>query len=60
MEIKNRLTVTREEEETMGERKGRVIREHVKDPWTKPEGVGLREGGGGGWGRGEWWGRKWR
>ena len=27
----------------------------IKDPWTKPKGVGLRVGGGGGWGEGKWW-----
>ena len=24
-----------------------------KDPWTKPKGIGMRVGGGGGWGGGE-------
>ena len=29
----------------------------IKDPWTKPKGVRLRLGGGGGWDGGErWWG----
>ena len=28
----------------------------IKDTWTKPKGVGLREGGGDGWGGGEKWG----
>ena len=26
---------------------------YIKDTWTKPKGVGLRVGGGDGWGRGE-------
>ena len=28
----------------------------IKDTWTKPKGVGLRVGGGDGWGREVWWG----
>ena len=28
----------------------------MKDTWTKPRGVESGEGGGDGWGRGEWWG----
>ena len=28
----------------------------MKDTRTKPKGVGLRVGGGDGWGRGAWWG----
>ena len=26
----------------------------IKDPWTKPKGVGLRVAGGDAWGRGLW------
>ena len=30
----------------------------IKDTWTKPRGrVETREGGGFGWGGGEWWGK---
>ena len=28
----------------------------IKDPWTKPKGVGLRVGGRDGWGMGKGWG----
>ena len=28
----------------------------IKDTWTKPKGVGLRSGGGGDWGWGQWCG----
>ena len=28
----------------------------MKDPWTKPKGVGSRVGCGDGWGEGLWWG----
>ena len=45
----------------MGERRGRVIKEHVKRTHGESQrGVGLKVGGGGGWGRGKWWGAKWR
>ena len=36
MEIKNKLTdQSGEGREIMGQRRGRVIKEDVKDPWTK-------------------------
>ena len=35
----------------------RVSGTTIKDTWTKPRGrVEVREGGGFGWGGGEWWG----
>ena len=49
IEIKNNLTIAREEE-------GRFSGTTVKDTWTKTRGrVEAREGGGFGWGWGEWW-----
>ena len=40
-----------------GEEKGKGCQGTCrKDPWTKSKGVGLRVGGGDGWGRGAWWG----
>ena len=32
-----------------------VIGTCIRDPWTKPKGVGSTVGGGGGWGGGKWW-----
>ena len=56
MEIKNKLTVTRGERDS-GEKQGKGHQGTcIKDTWTKPKGVGLRVGGGDGWGRGAWWG----
>ena len=56
-EIKNKLTVTRWEVGGDNGEKGEGLSgTRIKDPWTKPEGVGLRERGGYGWGGGEWWG----
>ena len=40
----------------MGRRWGGFSGTTIKDTWTKPRGrVEAREGGGFGWGRGEWW-----
>ena len=33
-----------------------VIGTCIRDPWTKPKGVGSTVGGGGGWGGGAWCG----
>ena len=55
MEIKTKLTVTRGEVEgdNGGQQRKGCQRTCIKDPWTKPKGVGLRVGGGDGWGGGE-------
>ena len=40
------------------ERRKGVVKEHnIKDPWTKPKGVGWRVGDKDGWGGGMWWGK---
>ena len=44
----------------MGDKRGRVFRNMIKDTWTKPKGIRI-SGGKWGWlGLGEWWGGKWR
>ena len=61
-EIKNKLSITRG---VGGDGQwGKTGKGHqgtcIKDPWTKPKGVGLRVGGRDGWGREEVDGGKWR
>ena len=52
IEIKNKLAVTREGKDNgVKWRKGHQGT-CIKDTWTKPKGVGLRLGGGDGWGGG--------
>ena len=57
IEIKNKLTVTREEEEGgyWGKEWEGSSRTCIKDPWTKPKGCRIkgRKWGGRDWG--EWW-----
>ena len=56
MEIKNKLTVPRGERE--GNNRGKKEKgcqvTCIKDPWTKPNGVGLTVGCEAGWSRREW------
>ena len=52
MEIKNKLTVIREGQGITGERRGRVIKEHVQKAYGQsPSGEGLGARGS----KGKWW-----